>query len=59
MRHGPVGFSAAGGRTAGELRVTYSPVGCSYLPVAGVSKCAERDMVYGNGNACAETTSLW
>ncbi len=24
---------------------TYSPVGCSYLPVAGVSKCAERDMV--------------
>lgn len=24
---------------------THSPVGCSYLPVAGVSRVAERDML--------------
>ncbi len=28
-----------------EREMTYSPVGCSYLPVAGVSRCAERDMI--------------
>lgn len=26
-------------------RKTYSPVGCSYLPVWGVSSCSERDMI--------------
>ena len=29
----------------GGALFTHSPVGCSYLPVAGVSSCTERDMM--------------
>ena len=37
--------SASRGNDRGRKRETYSPVGCSYLPAAGVSRVTDTDML--------------